>query len=308
VTQPSAVRDHARGSIARMRRRLRSTAPTLAEHVDEWTRSLAGGPRAEDYFLHQQAFPMLLLPWWLEETIRGTPASAFQRELAYSTICGYYFVRLIDDLMDEGHGPASEVLPALIFFHTEFQRTYQRYFAGAHPFWTAFVEVSYAAAETASRDASLAVINHRAFLETSARKIAGAKIPIAAICHHYGRPDLLEPWGALVDKLGRWHQMLNDIRGWQRDLRRGRATYFLSEAALRSDPAQSLTEWVVGDGLTWSGAELEAWMDELQAAAGELRSPPLADYLEQRRGALASELDDLRHSAVSVARLAAALR
>ena len=61
---------------------------------------LAGGAEPEAYFLHPEAFPMVLLPWWLESTIHEPPARGFQRDIVYSSVSGYYFVRMIDDLMD----------------------------------------------------------------------------------------------------------------------------------------------------------------------------------------------------------------
>jgi hypothetical protein len=48
-----------------------------------------------------------------------------------------------------------------------------------------------------------------------ARKVVGASIPIAAVCHRYDRSELLAPWSAFVELLGRWHQMLNDPAVWQ---------------------------------------------------------------------------------------------
>jgi hypothetical protein len=305
---PPALRSLAAAAIARARRRLKKGAPTLAVHTVAWMRALSRGAPPEAYFTHARAFPMLLLPWWLEAMIRGSPAPAFQRDILYSTITGYYFVRMIDDLMDGEHPPRSESLPALIFFHTEFQQTYHRYFPYGHPFWGAFEDASYAAAETASRDAAPGKIDRAQFLATSARKIAGAKVPLAAVCHRYERPDLLEPWSAFVDLLGRWHQMLNDMHGWSQDLGRGTSTYFLSEASSRAEAEGSVAEWVVTDGFAWGMEELDIWMEDLLVAARQLDAPPLVTYLEARRAALRFEWQELRRSLVPLEVLASALR
>ncbi len=305
---PPVLSSLAGAAVARIRRRLRRGAPTLVHHVEEWMRSLSHGAPCEAYFTHSRAFPILLLPWWLEVSIRGSPARTFQRQVVYSTITGYYFVRMIDDLMDGEHPPGSPILPALIFFHTEFQQTYNRYFPYGHPFWEAFEVASYEAAETASRDAGRVEIDRVEFLGTSARKIAGAKVPIAAVCHRYERPELLEPWSAFVDLLGRWHQMLNDMLGWSQDLARGTATYFLSEGSARTGPSGSITDWVISDGLAWGMAELETWMDDLVVAARQLESPPLVTYLMHRRAALLVEWEELKRSLVPLQHLASALR
>jgi len=261
----------------------------------------------ERYFTHPQAFPMLLLPWWLELSIRGSVARAFQREVVYSTVCGYYFVRMIDDAMDAAAPPPAEVLPALIVLHAEFQLAYQRHFPFGHPFWEALISASYEAAEMASVDARARPIDRTEFLRVSARKIAGAKVPIAAVCHHYRKPGMIEPWTAMVEALGRWHQMRNDIFDWRRDLERGTATYFLSEASRRGVPQGSVTEWVMADGLEWGMAELDVWMEDLLTAARSLDSVALSAYLERRRQTLENDRRVLNATFASLRRLASLL-
>jgi hypothetical protein len=305
---PAELRNLVRRAVARMERRLREGAPTLSVHAMTWVRSLSGGGPPETYFTHQRAFPMLLLPWWLESGIRGAPDRLFHGDLVYSTVTGYYFVRMIDDLMDRETPPEPPVLPAMIFFHTDFQLTYQRWFAHADPFWSALAAASLAAAEMASQDTELPAIDRQQFVAISARKIAGAKIPIAAVCHRYEQPDLLTPWSIFVDVLGCWHQMLNDIQGWSRDLERGRRTYFLSEAASRAGASASVADWVIEDGLPWGFAELDGWMEQLLVLGGELDSRPLVAYLEKRRADLAVEGEALASSARALGRLASALR
>jgi len=296
-----------RGAILRIRRRLRTGSPTLSAHVADWMQSLSGRAPPERYFTHPQAFPMLLLPWWLEFAIRGSVTRAFQREVVYSTVCGYYFVRLIDDEMDAAPPPPPELLPALIVLHAEFQHAYQRYFPHEHPFWEALLSASYEAAETASIDARVRQIDRTEFLRVSSRKIAGAKVPIAAVCHHYREPGLIEPWTMLVQALGRWHQMRNDIFDWRRDLERGTATYFLSEASRRGVPAGSVTEWVIAEGLGWARGELDVWMEDLLAAARSLDSVPLSTYLGQRRRTLENDWRALNATFASLRRLASLL-
>ena len=87
------LRDIVRGAVRRSQRRLRGSAPTLARHALTWQRTLAGGAEPEAYFLHPEAFPMVLLPWWLESTIhelRRGPSSATSctRPSAATTSCG----------------------------------------------------------------------------------------------------------------------------------------------------------------------------------------------------------------------------
>jgi hypothetical protein len=302
---PPELRALAQETVERLRRRLEEGSPSLSVHVMEWMRRLAGDAPPERYFLHPHAFPMLLLPWWLEESIRGTASREFQGDVVYSTISGYYFIRLIDDLMDGEEAPDPRVLPALIVLHTEFEQAYHPHFASGHPFWETLATASYAAAETASKDAGLEDIGRDDFLETSARKIAGAVVPIAAVAQRYGRPDLLGPWSDFVALFGRWHQMLNDVHGWSRDSARGRRTWFLCEAERRSPG--SAVEWVLGDGLAWGMAEMETWMDELLVSAALLDCPPLTVYLGERRRMLALAWQEISESLVPLRRIASTL-
>jgi hypothetical protein len=305
---PAELRGFVRQAVRRSQRRLRGEAPTLARHTLRWQRKLAGGAEPEAYFLHPEAFPMALLPWWLEATIHGTPVRAFQRDVVYSSLSGYYCVRMIDDLMDGERPVTPAILPILTFFHAEFQQTYYGYFPHGHPFWEACHSATLVSAEMASRDAGLTQIDRPRFLEISARKIAGVRVPIAAVCHRYERTDLVGPWFRLVEIFGRWHQMLNDIRGWNRDLDGGRRTYFLSQAAASVGPDGSIAEWVIGDGLAWGATQLNDWMSQLLELADGLGSPALTTYMEERGAMLAREWKGLEASLAVLRDLASAMR
>jgi len=304
---PAPLKALTRDATGRLIARVKRNAPVLGEHADRWMRALAGDAPPERYFLHPRAFPAVLLPWLLETAIRRQPSRAFQRDVVYSTVAGYFFVRLTDDLMD-GEPVAAPVVPLLIVLHAEFEQTYHPYFPPSHAFWDDLARSSYQAAETASRDAGQGRITREHFLASSARKVAGAKIPIAAVCHRYGRSDLVAPWSAFVDLLGQWHQMLNDMLGWSRDLQRETPTYFLSEAVERAGPGGSIAEWVVGEGYQWGMGQLAPWMTDLKAAARQLESPALVTYLEGRDRALLATWAKLRGEMESLRRLARSLR
>jgi hypothetical protein len=262
---------------------LAAYVPGLAPHAVKWIGSLSANGD-HDYFLHSQAFPMLLLPWWLETSLCGRPDHDFQAELVYASMSGYYFTRIIDDLMDRDRLPESPVLPALIYFHTEFERSYQGLFAHSDPFWDDFRRYSYEAADSASLDAALSSVTEKDFDDTSSRKVAGAKIAVAAVCHHHGRADVLPAWAEVVDGLGRWHQMLNDMVGWIGDFEHDQQTYFLSHARNRANTlAMSLPEWILRYGIDWGAERLEASMAAVRGTASRLDSPPLVSYLDQRQ-------------------------
>lgn len=305
---PAALRALVGEAFVTLRGRLESGTPVLGQHVEAWMTGLTRGAPAEDYYLRPSAFPMLLLPWWLEASIGGELDRTFQGNLVYSTVCGYYVVRMVDDLMDGDRPPPAAVLPAIVVLHTEFLRTLQSSFGADHPFWDALETGSRLSSETASADAGLASIDRAAFVQTSARKTSGARIPLAAVAHRYGRTDLVPPWARLVDALGCWHQMLNDLRGWHGDLAAGRATYFLSEGERCRGHDRSTSEWVVSEGLAWGLAELSGWMRELLEVAETLGTPELVAYLRDRQALIDAEWDELAAGLPALERLARALR
>ena len=272
-------------AMARIQSELERAAPFMAVQVANWMQGL-GQASPQAYFKHPLCFPMLLFPWWLESSLAPSPDAALQTDLVCSTISGYYYVRLIDNLMD-GHATVElGLLPALSFFHTRFQMAYQRYFDHSHPYWALFQEMWFRSAEVTMKDASLADLDREQFEQLAAKKTCAALIPVAAVCYRYKRPDLIAPWSQFLDLFGRWHQMWNDLFTWLRDVRNQTRTYFLSEAERRKRPEEMVTEWVNREGLDWGCQVLEAWMRELVAASKEMGSEELVAYLDSRSAML----------------------
>lgn len=288
-------------ALTRLQAELGAAAPYLAGQVSAWLQALACSPQPADYFRNPIGFPLLRLPWWLEKTLRPAPDAAFQGDLVASTVSGYYFIRLLDNVMD-GHSVAGEaggaipefrLLPAAGFFHTQFQTPYQRYFESGHPFWEAFRRLWFDAAEVTARDASLAEVRRADFDRYAARKVCAAIIPLAAVCYRYERPDRLAAWARFVEAFGAWHQMWNDVFDWSKDLRHGTRTYFLSEAARRRRPDETPAAWVVREGFAWGLADLEARLAEAAALAEALDSPDLRAYLDRRAARLRQQQADV---------------
>jgi hypothetical protein len=219
-----------------------NSVPFMAQHVAEWMQQLSGTSRMEDYFLHPIAFPMFLLPWWVEKTLQPSPDATLQRAIAYSTANGYYYIRLIDNLMDGDTDASLTLLPTLNFFHSQFQHSYYNYFPSDHPFWHLFHQVWWRSGESAMEDAYQTDIDLTRFQEIAAQKVCAAKIPIAAVCYYHQQPELIQPWSNFVDLLGCWHQMTNDLFDWIKDSTHHSQTYFLCEAARQKLPQESLTK------------------------------------------------------------------
>ncbi len=291
-------------ALGRLDDRLRADAPALAAAVGDWLGGLTRGNPRESYFASPRAYPLVHLPWWAGTTLADAPDRAFHDDVAYASVTGYLVVRLLDDLMDGDREVPRAAVPAVVVLHTEYIRTYQRRFPAGHAFWDELAAASLLSSETAAKEASLADIDRAAFLAASARKTAGVRIPLAAVCLHAGRGDVLDAWYDLADRLGRWHQMLNDVRDWQRDLARGGATYFLSEAGRRGMGGDAVTAWVVRDGLAWARGELDGWMRELRAAASRLGSAAVDGYLARRQRDLDAAWASIEPAAAARARVA----
>jgi hypothetical protein len=277
--------------------------PYMAQQAEAWFHDLAGTDHPADYFQHPLAFPMLLLPWWMEQTIHARPDVDFQADLIYSSINGYYFIRMIDNVMD-GHGTVEhKLLPMLGFFHTEFHAAYHAYFAGGHPFWAHFKAIGIQSAESALRDAALTDIDQHKFKTIAGRKVSGGKIPLAAVAYRYDCPHLFQTWQPFYDKLGCWHQMYNDLFGWLKDLNHHTPSYFLSEGRRRKEPDQSLAAWVIHGGFAWGVELLESWLNELRQVAEELHSRELLAYLSERQSVLQNQSTEVTGAFHSLERL-----
>jgi DNA-binding transcriptional regulator YbjK len=293
-------------ALVRLDNELGLAMPGSTAQIIAWTEQLAGASSRRHYFQHPIAFPSLLLPWWVFHQIL-TPKQAadldMQAKLVYSTVNGYYFIRLIDNLMDAHTTVEQQILPALGFFHTQFQSAYQLLFPADHPFWPLFRQIWFRSAEAVMRDAQLEIIDLETFRQTSAQKVCAAKIPVAAVCYYYDRIDLLAPWTRFVDLFGSWHQMFNDMFDWYKDSSNQNVTYFLSEADRRRRPGEAVAAWVAREGFSWGLAMLQTWMEELHRSAEALDCPALADYLHTRQTGLEQQACAIQPGLQTVARL-----
>jgi hypothetical protein len=310
VTDEAVLNQLLPAALERLQADFNAAAPQLAASVMKWLAQLAGGQPPHVYFQHPLAFPSLLLPWWLEQSLRA-PDLGFQADLVHSTINGYYYIRLVDNLMDGHSTVESQLLPAAGFFHAQFQQAYVRYFAASHPFWKFFTATWFRAAEVTWQDAVLSAtledIDLAQFQQVAAHKADAGKIPLAAVCYHCGCPDRLPGWLAFFDRLGAWFQFSNDLFDWNKDLKYHTRTYFLAEAARRKRDTESIAQWVLHEGFEWGCALLHDWLAQVRAAAAPLNSPPLLAYLERREKLLAQQQAEVAAGLAEMQRLAAIL-
>ena len=236
--QPQEFKDLMKSGIGRLFERLDQDMPLIAPQLHSWAKGLARSEEPANYFLHPIAFPLMLLPWWLERQLRGTCDEAFQVDLISSNASLYYYIRLVDNVMD-GHATIEpKLLPATGYFVNQFHSIYHSYFQLGHPFWDFFDRTWSTFCDVTAADGQLSDVVAETFTSLIARKVSAAKISVAAVCYQYNYPDLVSQWEEWIDLFGCWHLFREDLFDWQQDLKLGAITYFLSEAKRRKSGAE----------------------------------------------------------------------
>ena len=270
-------------SVRRLEKTLTQKVPLSKSYIRDWLKYLSGTEDPADYYRHVPISPMFWFPWFLERALTQTPHPALQADLVDSTVNGYYYIRLIDNLADHHATVDLELLPVLGIFHTQFQLPYQKYFDHTHPFWEFFSTTWFHSADVTIIDTRSMQQDQTQFMEIAAQKICAIKIPLAAVAYFYNHSELIQPWSQLVDDFGRWHQMYSDLFHWHEDLSQGVTTYFLSEAQKRKTTNESLADWVLRKGFQWGLQVLDNWMIDVQRQARQLNNNDLAHYLAYRQ-------------------------
>jgi len=271
------------GAYATLTHRLGTLMPKAADRIGERFRALSRDGRASSYFLHPQAFPTMQLPVWLDQTLGGPRPGPWHADLLYSSVAGYYLLRLIDDAMDDDQRAHRALLPVLAVLSEEFRRPYARLLGDDATFWGHFDRIWGGTADAAISDALLPSIDASTFHEISAHKVSAATIPMHAVARLHGYEDLPHGWDQLVPRLGAWHQMRNDLADWMRDDQEGRVTYFLAEGHRRKATDETLASWVIREGMAWGWATVHARLDALDEVSRHLGSTPLTSYLADQR-------------------------
>jgi hypothetical protein len=272
-------------ACARIQNELTRRAPFLGKQVSGWTAQLSPTGNASDYFLQPRMFPLLRLPVWAARSFTAESDGEFLADVIYSTVNGYYYIRLLDNLMDD-HGTIElKILPATAFFHTEFQATYQKYFEAAHPFWEVFRSAWFSASDAVAHEFNLDRIRQAEFERITVSKLAGARIPLAAVGFRYTTGQTMQRWENFALSLARWSQMEDDLFDWHHDLRHGKTSYFLSEANRRKG-FDTVDAWVIREGFQQGVETLQRELSALRDLARRLNSPDVASYLDLRESML----------------------
>ena len=268
-------------ACARIEAELNRRAPFLGQKISEWMAHLSPSGKAPEYFLQPQSFPLLHLPWWAAKSFTAEPDLKFLANVIYSTINGYYYIRLVDNLMDDHGTFESDILPGTAFFHTEFQAVYQEYFEDSHPFWEIFRSAWFSASDAVTREAHLDWVDKAAFEQVTVAKLAAARIPVAAVGLRHGAGERLRYWEEFTLALARFSQMEDDLSDWHHDLHHGKTSYFLTEASRQKD-LESIEAWVICEGLQQEIENLQRELSTLRHLVRWLHSPDVVRYLKVR--------------------------
>ena len=270
-------------------------------------KSLSPTGDAPDYFMQPRMFPMLLLPWWMAESGGRKLDRGFQSDVVYSTLNGYYYIRLLDNLMD-GHGSLElALLPAAAFFHSEFLLTYQKYFEADRPFWTVFRSAWFSSSEAVASEAGMVCFDEDAFRRISVEKLAASRIPLAATGYFYRDAESIEPWLEFTAALAGWSQMLDDLFDWHRDVRDKKDSYVLSRARQQKREEETVASWMARTGFEWGMTVLRGWLPELRRLAQPLKSVALNRYLDLRQRMLEEDNAKLATGLKTLVKISAVL-
>ena len=286
----------------RLRTELQSSGDFLFGRAWQWMIKLSGKDRPEDYFLRPRSAPIVILAWWLEQALGKVPDPDLQSDLVYATVNKYYFIRLLDNVVD-GHGVDPPLLHALGVWHAQFQGAYFRRFPSDHAFWEYFYRIWNRSAEVTARDSALTNIDLAAFVQYAAAKSCAATLPMAAVCYHYDRLDVLPAWLRFWEAFGRWNQMRDDLFDWQKDRNNGTPSYLLCEAERRRAGDEGTVDWLVREGFAWAVRLLDEWATEMKEAARRLNNPAVDEYVGFRKADLDAQIRRLMPALENLAAL-----
>lgn len=258
---------------------LTSQTPGLAEQVLPWMKSLTRTGALEDYFTQFRRFPMLLIPWWAAGPERSGDLG-FHGDVVYSTMNGYYYIRLIDDLVDRRGEPGLDLLPVAAVFHTEFQSPYFEYFPHDSVFWNVF-RTSWLEGVDAGAVAP-PVFDIDSFRDWAGRLLGAVLTPLAAVCERSEDEARFDRWRPVVLDVCRLEQLLDDTLDWHHDAEHRLPNLLLSEATRRGQKADIPLEWVVDEGYRWALETADSWNESLRADVAGLGCEPLERFVEQR--------------------------
>jgi hypothetical protein len=279
-------------ALQRFEANLHAALPRAALHLRQHLQRV---PTKPEHFFVARNFPHFLLPWWFSPTAEREADADFQTDLIYSSINGYYAIRLCDNIADNDGPPELRSLaPCTLYFDSEAIAPYRTHFPASHAFWKSFDTFLAGQAEASTVDSLLQDVDGETFASLSSQKFTGTKIPMAAVRWRY--PVLegsFDRWLDFVDCLGNFTQFNNDFFDWRRDSLHGITTYVSSEAK-RQAPDESLTSWFVREGFDWGAGELKLRFGHVILRAEGLDNEGILNWVIERGRTLEDAIGKVR--------------
>lgn len=237
------------------------------------------GHDAAGYFDHPDAYPTPQSITWIGTAYLPNEPGFVERVLSAS-LWLFLYVRLQDDVMDEEAADRSLLLLGNICVQRGLGELHRLladdpvFQTEAEAAWTAFsAATAWEKAEHWGRPAPFSPAD----LDRLGEKFAAIRLPVAAILCRAGRPELVTPYGRLLQDLGTAVQLVNDLHNWEEDLAAGNFTFFLTRAG--NDPAGAIAGGVaVEECLTLARSYLARALEALPPDAPE----PLRRHLTER--------------------------
>jgi hypothetical protein len=249
--------------------------------------------RPEHLFL-PRSFP-LVLSYWLSPSGKRNVDTEFQTDVIYSSINGYYSIRLCDNIADnDGAVDLRKLASCVLYFDNEAIRPYMNYFSHHEEFWKSLDEFLGQQADMSAADGLLDDVDAETFASVSSKKFTGSKIPLSALRYRYHRSHAeFEQWSQFVDCLGAFAQLNSDFFDWHHDSLHGIPTLVSSEAKRRGS-GESLASWFLREGFDWGAAELRSRLNDVTLRAEALKNEAVVNWVIARGQTLESDIGKLR--------------
>jgi hypothetical protein len=292
--------------LDQLRRELVCWSPLSAPEIQAWM-ARQNAPDPPELSFSRLKAHFLLIPRFLELSIRGSADPEFQRQLVYSSLNAYYFARLLDNVADGQAPENASLLPMAAFFHYNFQTVYARCFELDSPFWACFRRLWIGMADVTVWASRSSMFSESDLRNATAGRIAAVKIPVAAVCFRYGRKDLLDRWFEFYDAFCCAHELLDDLIDCFSDIAAGRASYLLSETNRHRRFGETIESYLLRGGLEQGYAAVLEWLAEAQRLAEPLESELLMKFVQTWRSRVEGFWESCKTDLKQLARLAEAL-
>lgn len=280
---------HVRTAIEGLRRRV---APRVGGDFDELVRRRHLLSEDPAVFFHPLGQPLAQLPLWVAEAV-GVEDRDLLLDLVEASVIGYLYVRVHDDVLDEGLGDPTRSMFLADAFLVRHQSLVARH-VGSAEFWSFFEQVAndYSEAMLLEREAytAEAVCDEEVFDRVLDRS-RPLVIPGATLLSIAGRWDLLSSLERFVRHTVKAGQLVDDTIDAHRDLERGNHTWVVRLLGGLDDPGGMGRQLLLG-GIDDIVVRVHREIDAAKEAAREVGMPSAERWLGDR----ASEVEDFKRS------------